>query len=59
MQIQSEMKQEGHHVTIVQLSCWFGIPRRTLYYRPKKRTPKRDEDRVHKVKEKMEDFPTY
>ncbi len=59
MQVQSEMKQEGHHVSISKLSRWFGIPRRTLYYRPKDRTPKLDEDRVQRVKEKMQEFPTY
>jgi len=59
MQVQSEMKQEGHHVSISQLSRWFDIPRRTLYYHQKERTPKLDEDRVQRVKEKMQEFPTY
>jgi len=59
MQVQSEMKQEGYHVTISQLSRWFGIPRRTLYYRPRTRKRKLDEERVRKVKEKIKEFPTY
>jgi len=60
MQVQSEMEAEGYKVGITQLSRWFNIPRRTLYYRPKqKRKPKLDEKKVTRVKEKMEVFPSY
>jgi putative transposase len=59
MQVQSEMRVEGYKVSITQLSRWFNIPRRTLYYKPKVRKPKIDPVRVKQVKEKMEAFPTY
>ena len=59
MQVQSEMEAEGYKVSITQLSRWFNIPRRTLYYRPKARRAKLDEKKVARVKEKMEAFPTY
>jgi putative transposase len=60
MQVQSEMEAEGYKVGITQLSRWFNIPRRTLYYRPKqKRKPKLDETKVARVKEKIEAFPSY
>lgn len=59
MQVRSEMIGEGHHVTISQLCRWFGIPRRSFYYRPKTREKRLDPKRVEKVKEKMEAFPSY
>jgi putative transposase len=59
MQVQSEMRVEGYKVSITQLSRWFKIPRRTLYYKPKVRKQKIDPVRVKQVKEKMELFPTY
>ena len=59
MQVRSEMIQEGYAVSITQLSRWFDIPRRTLYYKPKQREPKIDEEKVRRIKEKMEAFPTY
>ena len=59
MQVRSEMIREGYSVSITQLSRWFDIPRRTLYYQPKQREPKIDEEKVRRIKEKMESFPTY
>jgi len=59
MQVQSEMQEEGHHVTISQLCRWFGLPRRSFYYQPVKREKKLDPDKVARVKEKIEQFPTY
>ncbi|WP_353661657.1 IS3 family transposase [Hydrogenimonas sp. SS33] len=59
MQVQSEMRNEGHSISITKLCRLFGIARRSFYYKPTRRTPKLDEERVQKVKEKMETFPTY
>ena len=59
MQVQGEMREEGYKVSITQLSRWFNVPRRTLYYKSKRRKPKLDEDKVKRIKEKMEAFPTY
>lgn len=57
--VQSEMIQEGKRVTITQVSRWFDIPRRTLYYKPKKRERKVDEVKVSRIKETIEQYPTY
>jgi len=59
MHVQSEMAEKGYTVGITQLCRWFGIPRRTFYYRPKTREKTLDPFRVVKVKEAMERFPTY
>ena len=59
MHVRSEMEAEGYKLSITQLSRWFEIPRRTLYYKPKARKPKVDPVRVEQVKAKIEQFPTY
>ncbi len=59
MQVQSEMRNEGNAISITKLCRLFGISRRSFYYKPTRRTPKLDEERVRKVKEKIEAFPTY
>ncbi len=59
MQVRSEMIKEGYKVGITQLSRWFDIPRRTLYYKTRKRRLKLDPLRVKMVKEAMEKFSSY
>ncbi len=59
MRVQSELALEGCQISITKLCRWFGISRRTFYYKPVQRTPRIDKKRVEKVKEKMEQFPTY
>ncbi len=59
MRVQSEMAADGQSVSITKLCRWFGISRRTFYYKPVARTPKLDPIKVEKVKEKMEEFPNY
>lgn len=59
MHVRSEMIEEGHKVGITQLGRWFGIPRRTLYYRPKQRKRELDPVKVEKVKKAMETFSSY
>jgi len=44
MQVQSEMAEEGHHVTVSQLCRWLGFPRRSFYYQPVNREKKLDPD---------------
>ncbi|WP_201353787.1 helix-turn-helix domain-containing protein [Hydrogenimonas urashimensis] len=53
------MRSEGHPISITKLCRLFGIPRRSFYYKPIQRTPKLNEDRVRRVQEKIEAFPTY
>lgn len=59
MQVRSEMIQEGYSVSITQLSRWFDIPRRTLYYKSRERERKLDALKVAMVQAAMERFPTY
>ncbi|WP_197972054.1 DUF1153 domain-containing protein [Nitrosophilus labii] len=59
MQVQSEMRDEGYLISITKLCHLFGIVRRSFYYKSVQRTPRVDEERVRKVKEKIKEFPTY
>jgi len=59
MRVQSEMAKEGYRISITKLCRWFGVSRRTFYYKPVNREKKLDPDKVAKVREKMEQFPTY
>ena len=39
--IQQGLKEDGYEVSIAKLCRWFGVPRRTFYYKPiKKAIPK-------------------
>ena len=37
--IRQGLKDDGYAVSISQLCRWFGIPRRTVYYKPTKKRP--------------------
>lgn len=51
------MAEEGDRVSLCQLSRWFGIPRRTLYYRPTRQKPKVNQALAKKVKDQIEELP--
>lgn len=38
--IRQGQKEDGYTVSISKLCQWFGIPRRTVYYKPTKAAPK-------------------
>jgi len=38
--IRQGLKADGFDVSISKLCQWFGVPRRTVYYRPVKSEPK-------------------
>ena len=59
MHVQSEMAREGYTISITKLRSLFGISRRTFYYKPKAKEPKIDEQKLHRIKETIEAFPTY
>lgn len=59
MHVQSELAREGHRISITQLCRWLGIARRSFYYKPKRRTPRIDECKVHRIKATIEKYPTY
>ena len=37
--IQQGLREDGFVVSMVKLCRWFGMPRRTVYYRPTKSPP--------------------
>jgi putative transposase len=43
--IRQGLKADGFDVSISKLCRWFGVPRRTVYYRPVKSVPKVQERR--------------
>lgn len=53
------MRAEGKSVTTMQLCRWFGVPRRTIYYRSKPRRIPLDAEKVAKVKAVIEEQPTF
>ncbi len=59
MAMHTELTTEGTPASLSQLCRWFDFPRRTLYYRPKQRTRPLNEDLVQRVKDCLEQFPTY
>ena len=59
IQVQSEMHAKGYQISITKLCRLFGIKRRSFYYKPITKTQKLNQDRVEKLKEAMERFPSY
>ena len=57
--MQAELRTEGHKVSVTKLCRWLGIPRRTFYYQPKGSKKPLDEEKVSKIKEVIERFPSY
>ena len=58
--IQQGLKEEGFEVSVAQLCRWFDGPRRSVYYRPvKKSAPKVQERFVHPVKDLIEENPSF
>ena len=58
--IQQGLKEDGYEVSIAKLCRWFGVPRRTFYYKPiKKAIPKLQERLVSPIKQLIEENPSY
>lgn len=38
--IRQGLREDGFEVSMSRLCCWFGVPRRTLHYKPTKAPPK-------------------
>ncbi|MGQ7247152.1 DDE-type integrase/transposase/recombinase [Halomonas sp. V046] len=57
--LQAELAHEGHVVSLSKLCQWLGLPRRTVYYRPKPRPRVINADLAASVKLALERFPTY
>ena len=52
------MAEEGTPVSIEKLCRWFGLPRRTYYYRPVKSAPKVNEILARRIRGLIEEMPT-
>ncbi|XVN73133.1 hypothetical protein AAEX37_00185 [Oligella sp. MSHR50489EDL] len=58
--IRQGLKEDGYEVSIAKLCRWFGVPRRTFYYQPvKKSTPKLQARLVSPIKQLIEENPSY
>ncbi|WP_336097457.1 hypothetical protein [Roseovarius sp. CH_XMU1461] len=57
--IQQDLLAEGVAVSIAKLCTWFGIPRRTVYYKPVKAAPKVDPRVAELIKKMIEEEPSF
>ncbi|TNJ37520.1 integrase catalytic subunit [Phaeobacter sp. B1627] len=48
-------RADGDVVTISKLCAWFGVPRRTVYYKPSKSAPKLNDKFVDPIKAMIEE----
>ena len=53
------MKDDGVRVSICQLCRWFEVPRRTVYYRPRKAPPKVRAEFAGPIKALIEEEPSF
>lgn len=53
------LKEEGVVVSISKLCRWFGVPRRSVYYKPVKSPPKLQDQLVRPVKAMIEENPAF
>ncbi len=59
LQIQQGLKEDGFTVPMTKLCRWFDVPRRTVYYKPTKSTPKVQERCAEPVKQLIEAEPSF
>ena len=57
--IRQGLLAEGVAVSIAKLCTWFGIPRRTVYYRPVKAAPKVNPRFAEPIKKMIEEEPSF
>lgn len=57
--IQQGLRAEGLEVSVAKLCRWFGVARRTMYYRPTKAPPKVREELATPVKQLIEQEPSF
>ncbi|WP_459615941.1 hypothetical protein [Bordetella sp. 2513F-2] len=53
------MQADGITVSIAKLCRWFGVPRRTVYYKPVKSAPKVDPKFAAPIKAMIEESPPF
>lgn len=57
--IQQGLRDDGFEVPIAKLCRWFGVPRRTFYYKPRKNSPRLQERFVKPIKAMIEQHPSF
>lgn len=57
--IRQGLKADGFEVSVAKLCQWFGIPRRTVYYRPQQSPPKLQARLVEPIKAMIEEEPSF
>jgi putative transposase len=57
--IRQGLQADGITVSIAKLCRWFGVPRRTVYYKPVKSAPKVDPKFVAPIKAMIEESPSF
>ena len=57
--LQQGLKEDGIDVSLVKLCQWFGVARRTVYYRQTKGQPKLQEQFVRPIKAMIEENPSF
>lgn len=53
------LRADGDLVSISKLCAWFGVPRRTVYYKPSKSAPKLNDKFVIPIKAMIEENPSF
>jgi putative transposase len=59
LHIQQGLKKDGFTVPMAKLCRWFEVPRRTVYYKPVKSTPKVQERFAEPIKQMIEAEPSF
>jgi len=57
--IRQGLKDDGYAVSISQLCRWFGIARRTVYYKPTRKAPSVQERFAAPIKQTIEEHPSF
>ena len=59
LELQQALREEGVIISLVKLCGWFGVPRRTVYYKPTKGDPKVQDQYVKPIKAMIEENPSF
>jgi len=59
LSVQQGLLEDGFKVSIQKLCAWFNVPRRTMYYKPVKASPKLDLQLVQPIKAMIEENPSF
>lgn len=55
--IRQGLQEDGIDVPVTKLCVWFGVPRRTVYYKPVKKSPIVQDRFAKPIKEMIEENP--